>query len=51
MPDARPSAMLEMISARNACSFATRISNKSSTMEARVSTTKYGPLAGMSWLF
>ena len=51
IPAARPSVMLEAIRARKACSFATRIRNNNNAMEARVSTTKYGPLAGMSWLF
>lgn len=51
IPAARPSAMLDISIARNACSFTTRIRNSSSTMDATVRTSRPGPATGMNRLF
>src|SRR6266581_2038859 len=48
MPAPSPIAMLESNSARNACSFTTRIRKRSSESEARVSRMRNAPFSGMS---
>src|SRR5213594_4421353 len=47
MPAVRPSAMLESINAKNACSLRHRIRKSSRAIEPRVRSKRPGPAAGM----
>jgi hypothetical protein len=47
MPAASPRAMLEIMRARNACSFSARMRLSSKAIAAAVMRIRYGPFAGI----